>query len=62
MDTTQAFQMASAAKAKGNEVMVFDWDKAAQIIKERGATEASAGLESDWEWTGGDILPGRKAC
>lgn len=36
--------------------MVFDWVQAAQIIKERGAKTASAGLSGDWEWTGGKIL------
>ena len=41
---------------RGKEEMVFDWDKAARLIKERGATNASAGLRSDWEWTGGEIL------
>ena len=37
-------------------MMVFDWNRAAQIIKERNATNASAGLSSDWEWTGGAIF------
>ena len=36
--------------------MVFDWDKAAKLIKERNATEASAGLSGDWEYTGGTIF------
>jgi hypothetical protein len=40
--------------------MVFDWDKAARLIKERGATEASAGLRGDWEYTGGSIFSGGK--
>ena len=35
--------------------MVFDWDKAARLIKERKAENASAGLSGDWEHTGGDI-------
>ena len=35
---------------------VFDWDKAARILRDRGAKEASAGLEEDWFWTGGEIL------
>lgn len=34
---------------------VFDWDKAAQLIKERQPKEAGAGLSGDWEWTGGCI-------
>ena len=37
-------------------LMVFDWNKAAQIIKERKPRIASAGLQSDWEWTGGVIF------
>ena len=36
--------------------MVFDWVKAAAIIKQRGAQNAAAGLSEDWFWTGGDIL------
>ncbi len=40
---------------RGKELMVFDWDKAAKIIKERKPLLASAGLRDDWEWTGGDI-------
>lgn len=36
--------------------MVFDWNKAATLIKESGAKYASAGLSGDWEWTGGYIL------
>lgn len=35
--------------------MVFDWFKAAEIIKERQPSLARAGLRDDWEWTGGDI-------
>lgn len=36
--------------------MVFDWEKAARLIKERGVKRASAGLAGDWEWTRGEIL------
>jgi len=54
MDTMVAYAIGQANR--GKEEMVFDWEKAARIIKERGAVEASAGLEGDWEWTGGDIL------
>jgi hypothetical protein len=35
--------------------MVFDWVKAARLIVEKKPREASAGLENDWEWTGGLI-------
>ncbi len=54
MDTISAFAMGEANREK--ELMVFDWEKAARIIKERGAKSASAGLSGDWEWTGDDIL------
>ena len=51
MDFMQAFMMGEANRNK--ELMVFDWERAAQRIKETGAKEASAGLHSDWEYTGG---------
>ena len=54
MDTMKAYAMAEANKDK--ESMVFDWDKAAELIKESGCTEASAGLRRDWGYTGGKIL------
>jgi hypothetical protein len=54
MDTMSAFAKGEAHR--DDPMMVFDWDKAAQIIKERGAQSASAGLAGDWEYTGGDIL------
>jgi len=53
MDTMQAFAMGQANRSK--ELMVFDWDKAAALIRERGAQIASAGLSGDWDWTGGPI-------
>lgn len=54
MDSITAFAIGEANR--GKEVMVFDWDKAALIIKEGKFTHASAGLHNDWEWTGGKIL------
>lgn len=54
MNTMMAFAMGEANRHK--ELMVFDWDKAARLIKESGCTEASAGLRGDWEWTGGVIF------
>lgn len=36
--------------------MVFDWRKAAELIRERKPERARAGLADDWEWTGGDIF------
>ena len=54
MDSMSAFLLGEANR--GKEMMVFDWDKAARIIKERNAKNASAGLAGDWEYTGGSIL------
>ena len=54
MDTMTAFAMGQANQ--GKELKVFDWEKAAQVIRERKANHACAGLSGDWEWTGGDIL------
>ena len=54
MDSAKAFAMGQANR--GKEMMVFDWIKAAKLIKERNAKDASAGLAGDWEWTGGKIL------
>lgn len=58
MDTLTAFMMGEANR--GRELMVFDWDKAARIIKERKPETAAAGLRSDWEWTGGTIYENGK--
>lgn len=54
MDTMKAFMLAQANA--GKEHKVFDWDKAAQIIKDRGFPDAAAGLSEDWGWTGGVIF------
>jgi hypothetical protein len=54
MDTMLAFVMGEVNR--GKEPMVFDWIKAAKIIKEQGVKNARAGLSGDWEYTGGDIL------
>ena len=54
MDTLQAFAMGEAHR--DCEPMVFDWDHAAELIRESGAAYAAAGLRSDWEWTGGTIF------
>ena len=53
MNTIAAFAMGEAYR--GNELKIFDWDKAAKLIKERKPEYASAGLDEDWEWTGGVI-------
>ena len=45
------------ARANGMPQMKFDWDKAAEIIKERFSNHpdliAEAGLQGDWNYTGG---------
>ena len=53
MRTTEAFARGEASRTK--ELMVFDWDKAAELIRDRKPNVARAGLAADWEWTGGDI-------
>jgi len=53
MNSIEAFARGKAAE--GNESKVFDWDRAAQLIRERKPSDVSAGLSMDWEWTGGDI-------
>lgn len=53
MKTLEAYAIAKASQ--GNPLMVFDWNKAAQLIKDRQPAEASAGLSRDWEYTGGVI-------
>lgn len=56
MDTVAAYAIAEAARARGDEGRVFDWHKAARLIREKNAKTAGAGLQGDWEWTGGDIF------
>jgi hypothetical protein len=68
MDTLSAWGMAQASR--GQELKVFDWHKAAAIIKEKieerarmGQTiniTAEAGLASDYEWTLGPIYQNGK--
>jgi hypothetical protein len=53
MDTFSAVAMGMVYRYR--EPMVFDWDKAARLIKEHKPEVASAGLHNDWEYTGGDI-------
>lgn len=54
MDSIEAFKMGEANR--GKDLMVFDWDKAVQIIKDKGLRNCGAGLDSDFEWTAGMIL------
>ena len=48
------------AKKENKPFMVFDWDKAASIIKDRLSKQpdlvAEAGLQRDWDCTGGIIF------
>lgn len=53
MNSIAAFAMGEATR--GNEQKVFDWDKAARLIKERKPEYADAFLAMDREWTGGCI-------
>lgn len=54
MNTFAAFLMGESNR--GREPMVFDWDKAAQLIRESGTSYAAAGLRDDWEYTGDTIF------
>ena len=56
MNTAQAFWRAQLSTS---EVKVFDWNRAARLIKDNNVKTASAGLKGDWEWTGGTIFDGR---
>lgn len=58
MDIMSAFLKGQASRF--NRVKVFDWDKAAQRIKETKCKSASAGLSGDWEYTGGSIFENGK--
>lgn len=53
MNTELAFTMGELNR--GKEEMVFNWDKAAKIIREKQARYAYAGLQHDLEYTGGCI-------
>lgn len=56
MDTMSAYLRGKAARAAGARSRVFDWERAAKIIVEKGAREADAGLSEDWSYTRGQIL------
>lgn len=55
MDSMVAMIRGEIARAEGEPLMVFDWEKAARLIRERKPAEASAGLRGDWGYTGGVI-------
>ena len=50
------FILARVQAARGNPKKVFDWKKAAEIIKENNIQNAFAGLDEDWSATSGAIL------
>lgn len=56
MDSFSAFFRGEAARAAGAKMKVFDWNKAAKILKERRPREAVAGLLSDMGCTAGVIF------
>ena len=53
MDTLSAFMRGQASR--GEEPMVFDWIKCANLIVAERPKVVSAGLAGDWEYTGGNI-------
>lgn len=53
MDTLTAFAMGEANRHR--RLKVFDWIKAADLIREHRPSVAEAGLAKDWEYTGGVI-------
>lgn len=53
MDTESAFM--NGMMNQHRTQMVFDWIKAAQIIRDEKPSHVGAGLAGDWEWTGGTI-------
>lgn len=46
---------AEAARKRGDKYRVFDWDKAAQLIRDCKPKSADAGLAGDWSATSGTI-------
>ena len=56
MDLMEGYMRAQDARSRGAVPKRFDFAKAAQIIKERGAQEARAGLYEDWSMTSGMIF------
>ena len=53
MNTLDAFLRGQAAL--GNKLKVFDWVAAARRIRAVQPVKAGAGLQDDWEYTGGLI-------
>lgn len=61
MDTMAGFALGQAAKASGARIKTFDWNKAAQIIRDKKPNTAEAGLSGDWGYTGGKIYEADQA-
>lgn len=53
LNTMSLYALGKANQDK--EPMVFDWHKAAQLIKEKKPTFVQAGLAGDWSYTGDKI-------
>jgi hypothetical protein len=51
MDSLSAFARGESARAAGNKMKTFDWDKAENILRKKNPKSADAGLASDYEWT-----------
>lgn len=49
------FAVMNGVVNRGREPMVFDWDRAAELIRDTKPEVAAAGLCNDWEWTGNVI-------
>ena len=55
-DSMEAFAKGKEAMKEGRKSKIFDWDRAAMILRQRGVEYAEAGLAGDWFYTGGPIL------
>lgn len=60
MNTLFAFSLADKARKDNKPEMVFDWEKAANLILKYRPKIASAGLSQDWENTGGIIYQNKQ--
>lgn len=49
------FKNAEILRSQNTQMKIFDWVKAAQLIKEKQPQIAEAGLSGDWDYTGGVI-------
>ena len=58
MNTMEAFMMAE--ENQGNESRIFDWERAASLIRKHKPRIAEAGLDEDWSYTSGVIWEDEK--